>query len=166
MFQIGETVVHPQHGVGEIVMLEDREFERGNPYKYYEISIPGGSILWVPVDNPNSGLRHLATRIEIASCRKILSGKPIHLAIVGHVLQSELVVRLKQRTIAAQCEVVRDLSAFVAHKPHSGTIVAFLEAIRGVLCQEWAIVEDISIYEATDEINSLLEKSRSTIARE
>jgi CarD family transcriptional regulator len=165
MFQIGERVVHPQHGVGEIVRLEDGEFELGEPHKYYEISIPGGSILWVPVDTPNSGLRHLAARSEIAECRKILAAEPIPITVDGRVRQAELVARLKQGTIAAQCEVVRDLSAFVAHKPPYGTIAAFLEAIQSVLSQEWAIVEDIPIYEATDEINSLLEKSRSTIPR-
>ena len=164
MFKIGERVVHPQHGVGKIVKLEDREFEPGKPHKYYEISIPDGSTIWAQVDNPKSGLRHLATRSEIAECRKILVDKPISVMIDGHVRQSDLVVRLKQGTIAAQCEVVRDLSAFLAHKPPSGTNAAFLDAIQGVLCQEWAIVEGIPIDEATNEINSLLEKSRSTAA--
>ena len=56
MFDIGETVVHPQYGVGDIVKLEDREFERGEIQRYYEISIPGGSTVWVPVDKSNSGL--------------------------------------------------------------------------------------------------------------
>jgi hypothetical protein len=59
--------------------------------------------------------------------------------------------------MAAQCEVVRDLSAFVAHKPSYGTITAFLESMLRVLCQEWSIVEGISISEAMVEISSLLE---------
>ncbi len=164
MFKIGETVVHPQHGVGEIIKLEDREFERGKPRKYYEISILDGSTVWASVDNPNSGLRRLATRSEIADCRKILAAKPMPVITVGPTRQAELVARLKQGTIATQSEVVRDLSALVAHKPPYGTIAAFLNAIHGVLCQEWAIVEDIPIFEATNEINSLLEKSRLTIA--
>ena len=165
MFKIGERVVHPQHGVGEIVQLEDKEFERGKTHKYYEISIPGGSTIWVSVDNPNSGLRYLATKSEIAGCRKILTAAPTPVIIDGHVRQSELVVRLKQGTIAAQCEVVRDLSAFLTHKPPYGTIAAFLDAIQGVLGQEWSIVEGIPISEATNEINSLLELSRSNAAR-
>jgi RNA polymerase-interacting CarD/CdnL/TRCF family regulator len=77
----------------------------------------------------------------------------------GRVRQSALVAHLKQGTIVAQCEVVRDLSAFVAHKPSYGTITAFLETMLRVLCQEWAIVEEISISEAMSEISSLLEKS-------
>ena len=157
-FEAGEEVVHPQYGVGRIVKLEDREFERGSTRRYYEILIPGGSTIWVPVDLPNSGLRRLASRSDLVRCREILKAQPSSLTVDGRVRQSELVSQLKQGTIVAQCEVVRDLSAFVAHKPAYGTITAFLEAVRGVLNQEWAIVEGISVLEATSEIGSLLER--------
>jgi CarD family transcriptional regulator len=160
MFEVGERVVHPQHGVGQIVNLEDREFERGDTQTYYEIHIPGGSTVWVPVDLSNSGLRRLAARSELAHCREILEDHPLPVAEDGRVRQSVLAARLKQGTIAAQCEVVRDLSAFVAHKSSYRTITAFLETIMGVLCQEWAIVEGITVLEATSEISSLLEKSQ------
>ena len=158
IFGIGDTVVHPQHGVGQIVRLEDREFERGDSRTYYEIHIPDNSILWVPVDLSNSGLRNLASKSELAYCREILKEPPSPLLEDGRVRQSALVAHLKQGTIAAQCEVVRDLSAFVAHKPAYGTITAFLGTMLRVLCQEWALVEGITISEAMSEIISLLEK--------
>lgn len=160
MFEIGDQVVHPQHGVGQIVRLEDREFERGEARRYYEIHIPGGSTVWVPVDLPNSGLRRLAHRRELDRCREILKAHPSPLMEDGRVRQSALAAHLKKGTIAAQCEVVRDLSAFVAHKPAYGTISAFLEAMLRVLCQEWAIVEGITTSEAMSEISSLLQKSK------
>jgi CarD family transcriptional regulator len=164
MFGVGDQVVHPQHGVGYIVRLENREFQPGVIQRYYEVSIPGGSTVWVPVDLPNSGLRNLSTRSEIADCRRILVSQPLRLTEDGRVRQSEVVARLKQGTVAAQCEVVRDLSAFVSHKPAYGTIPALLEAIRGVLSQEWAVVEGISVTEALLEINSLLEQSGALTA--
>jgi CarD family transcriptional regulator len=159
MFDIGDKVVHPQHGVGQVVKLEEREFERGDTRRYYEISIPGGSTVWVPVDLSNSGLRRLAQKSELDRCRKILQARPLPLTEDGRVRQSELVARLKRGTIAVQCEVVRDLSAFVAHKPAYGTITAFLEAMLRVLCQEWAMVQEITMAEAMTEISALLEKS-------
>jgi RNA polymerase-interacting CarD/CdnL/TRCF family regulator len=157
-FAIGDRVVHPQYGVGQIVKLEDREFERGDARRYYEIQIPGGSTVWVPVDLSNSGLRRLAYKSELAHCREVLKAHPSPLTEDGRVRQSVLVARLKQGTIVAQCEVVRDVSAFVAHKPAYGTITAFLEAMLRVLCQEWALVEGITISEAMSEISSLLEQ--------
>lgn len=159
MFEIGDRVVHPQHGVGQIVRLEDREFERGEARRYYEIDIPGGSTVWVPVDLSNSALRPLAHRHELARCREILKSPPVPLTEDGRLRQSTLVAHLRRGTIAAQCEVVRDLSAFVAHKPAYGTITGFLEAMLRVLCQEWAIVEGITVSEAMSEISSLLEKT-------
>jgi CarD family transcriptional regulator len=158
IFEIGETVVHPQHGVGQIIKLEDREFERGDTHRYYEMHIPGGSIVWVPVDQTNSGLRRLAQKSELAHCREILQARPSPLTEDGRVRQSVLVAHLKQGTLGAQCEVVRDLSAFVAHKPAYGTITSFLDTMMRVLCQEWAIVQGISAPEAMAEINSLLEQ--------
>lgn len=162
MFEIGDSVVHPQHGVGRIVKLEDREFDPGLVQRYYEISIPGGTV-WVPVDFPNSGLRSLASRTEIAHCRNILGARPVRLTEDGRIRQSELVARLRQGTIVAQCEVVRDLSAFVAHKPAYGTITSLLEAVLGVLRQEWAVVEGITLSDAAVEISALLERSRPTL---
>lgn len=159
-FEIGETVVHPQHGVGDIVKLEDREFERGEIHRYYEISIPGGSTVWVPVDLSDSGLRRLARKSDLALCREILTSKPSPLTEDGRVRQAELVGRLKLGTIITQCEVVRDLSAFVSHKPAYGTITAFLDAMLRVLCQEWALVEEISPAEADAQIHLLLEKGK------
>lgn len=160
MFEIGDRVVHPQHGVGQIVKLEEREFERGETRRYYEIHIPGGSTVWVPVDLSNSGLRRLAHKNDLAHCREILKSSPSPLMEDGRVRQSALAAHLKLGTIAAQCEVVRDLSAFVAHKPAYGTISAFLEAMMRVLCQEWAMVEEITLSEAAAEISSLLQKSK------
>jgi CarD family transcriptional regulator len=156
-FKIGDRVVHPQHGVGQIVQLEEREFERGAMRKYYEIHIPDGSTVWVPVDLSNSGLRRLAHKSELDHCREILKARPTALTEDGRVRQSTLVEHLRQGTIVAQCEVVRDLSAFVAHKPSYGTITAFLEAMLRVLSQEWAIVEGMTTSEAMSEIHSLLE---------
>lgn len=159
-FEIGDKVVHPQHGVGHIVKLEDREFQHGDIQRYYEISIPGGSTVWVPVDLSNSGLRKLADSSEIARCRTILESPASPVTEDGRIRQTQLVAQINQGSVAAQCEVVRDLSAFFAHKPTYGTIAAFLEAIQRVLCQEWAMVEGISLTEAAIEINLHLEKGK------
>lgn len=164
MFKVGDRVVHPQHGVGHVVKLEDREFDPGVMRRYYEIAIPGGSTLWVPVDLPGSALRRLAVRSEIVHCRKILESHPLPLTEESRFRQSELVAHLKQGTIAAHCEVVRDLSAYGARKPIQGPIAAFLQATQGVLCQEWAIVEGITLSAAAYEIGLLLEKSRLALS--
>ncbi len=76
-FKNGDFVVHPQHGVGQVVALSEREFTPGTKQPYYEITIPGGSV-WVPVDLSISGLRGLAVKSEITHCRQILEATLRH----------------------------------------------------------------------------------------
>ncbi|HUF00543.1 MAG TPA: CarD family transcriptional regulator [Anaerolineales bacterium] len=160
--EVGDRVVHPQYGVGHVVKLDEREFEPGVMRRYYEVSIPG-STLWVPLDQPTYGLRKLTVKSEIDRCREILASRPLPLTEDSRLRQSDLSARLKEGTIAAHCEVVRDLSAYGAHKPISGTIAAFLRNTQDVLCQEWATVEGITLAEAAVEISLLLEKSKLTL---
>jgi CarD family transcriptional regulator len=164
IFKIGDQVVHPQHGVGQVVNLDNREFGSGVTRRYYEISIPGGSsTLWVPLDPPSFGLRKLAGRREIENCRKILASRPSPLTDDARSRQSNLVARLKEGTIRVQCEVVRDLYAYGEHKSLYGSMAGFFRQTQNVLCQEWAIVEEVTLPEAVQEVNSLLEKSKTIV---
>ena len=165
-FNIGDQVVHPQHGVGEVVKLEDRAFGSGVTRRYYEISIlSAGSTLWVPMDPPSFGLRNLAERSEIAACRKVLMSSPSPLIDDARSRQSNLAERLKQGSIRVQCEVVRDLYAFGEHKSLYGSMAGFFRQTQNVLCEEWALVEGVSLQEAVQEVNALLEKSRQSVVK-
>ena len=162
-FEIGDRVVHPQHGVGQIVKREDKEFESGVIRQYYEISMLGGSTVWAPVDLSTVGLRKPAKRSEIAQCRKILVSESAPLPEDLRSRQSSLLARLKQGTIATFCEVVRDLYAFGEHKSLYGTIAGFYRVTKDVLAQEWSMVEGVTASEAVQEIDSLLAKGREAM---
>lgn len=162
MFSIGERVVHPQHGVGEVVKVEDRAFGSGVTRRYYEVSIlSAGSTLWVPCDPPSYGLRKLADRAGIELCRQVLASCPTPLTDDARSRQSSLAERLRQGTIRVQCEVVRDLYAFGEHKSLYGSMANFFRQTQSVLFEEWALVEGVSPAEAAQEVTALLEKSRS-----
>ena len=75
-------------------------------------------------------------------------------------LQSSLVDHIKQGSIIAQCEVVRDLSAYGWNKPLFGPIADFQRIIFDVLCQEWSIVDELPLAEASHDIWYLLKKGR------
>ena len=158
-FDIGDKVVHPQHGVGYVADLEEKQFEPNASRMYYVISITD-TTLWVPVDLVTSGLRKLSLRSELDECRQVLQAAPLAL-IPGRELLASLSGRIKQGTIVAQCEVVRDLTAFGWHKPLYGPIADFQRMILNVLCQEWAVVEGVSQVEASNEISILLKKGRA-----
>lgn len=164
-FKVGETVIHPQHGVGQVVNFENREFEPGVIRNYYEVSIQGGSTIWVPRDLPSFGLRKPAPRSEIDRCRQILVSRPSPLIDDARSRQSNLTERLRQGTIRVQCEVVRDLYAFGEHKSLYGSIAGFFRQTQRVLCEEWALVERVTLVEAVHEVTSLLEKSRRMVSK-
>jgi len=160
--KIGDQVVHPKYGLGYVVNLNEREFEPGVLHTYYEISMRGIT-LWVALDMPTFGLRKLSVRSEISHCREILVSLPNVLIENPRERQAEMADRLKLGSIAAHCEVVRDLYAYLGQKPSSGKLGVYLHDTQEVLCQEWAEVEGISLIDATQEVNALLEKGKDEI---
>ena len=162
-FAIGDKVVHPQHGVGFVAGLEEKQFEPNAACMYYVVSIPD-TTLWVPVDLSTSGLRKLGLKSELEQCRRVLQAAPKEID-PGRNMLTNLSAHIKQGTIITQCEVVRDLAAFGRHKPLFGSIADFQRMVLNVLCQEWAAVNGVSQVEASHEINDLLKKGRATQER-
>ena len=162
-FEIGDKVVHPQHGVGFVAGLEEKQFEPNAARMYYVVSIPD-TTLWVPVGLSTSGLRKLGLKSELEECRQVLRASPQALN-AGRELLSSLSGRIKQGKIIAQCEVVRDLTAFGWKKPLYGPLADFQRMVLNVLCQEWAAVNGVSQADASHEINVLLRMGRATNER-
>ncbi len=158
-FKIGDQVVHPHHGVGLITNLVDREFESGGSRRYYEVSVSDGT-LWVPVDGPGLGLRLLTSKSELARCGRILQSSPSASDLDPRGLHHELARHLRDGTIIAQCEVVRDVSALGWKKPLVGAMADLRRVALNVLCQEWAAVAEVPLAEATDSINAYLREGK------
>jgi len=158
-FVIGDKVVHPQHGVGYVADVEEKQFEPHAFRTYYVVAIPD-TTLWVPVDLFTSGLRKLSIKSELEQCRQVLQSAPLTL-VPDRGLLSNLAGRINRGTVVAQCEVLRDLTAYGWHKSLFGPIADFRRTIYNVLCQEWATVEEVSPVEASLEINALLNKGKA-----
>ena len=158
-FAIGDKVVHPQHGVGFVSGLAEKQFGPSAARMYYVVSIPD-TTLWVPVELSTSGLRKLGLNSELEQCRQVLQDSP-QVLNAGKELLSNLSARIKEGSIIAQCEVVRDLTAFGWQKSLYGPLADFQRMALNVLCQEWAAVKGITQAEASYEINDLLKKGRA-----
>jgi RNA polymerase-interacting CarD/CdnL/TRCF family regulator len=160
-FKVGDQVIHPRHGLGQVTKLAVKQFVKGEKRPFYEISFPG-STLWVPLSRASSRIRKLTVKSEVASCRRVLKAPAEPLKDDYRLRQTELNEHLKEGTLTARCEVVRDLTAYGWHKPLNGSIATFLQTTLEVLCQEWAAVEKTTPVEAATEIQSLLEKGKQT----
>ena len=158
-FVVGDRVVHPQHGVGYVAALEEKQFEPNISQTYYVISIPD-TTLWVPVDQHTSGLRKISARSELADCRQVLQSAPLALKADRSLLPG-LSDHIRMGTIVAHCEVVRDLNAFGWRKPLYGPVADFQRNLLKVLSQEWALIEEVTQIEASHEISVLLRTCRA-----
>ena len=157
-FKVGDRVIHPQHGLGEVTDFTVKEFVQGEKRPFYEVSFPGIT-LWVPLKLSTSGIRKLSVKSEISRCRKLLEAPAASLNANPRLRQVELSDHLKEGTLASHCEVVRDLSAYGRQNNLNRASANFLKVTQDVLCQEWAAVEEKTLVEAADEIEALLEKS-------
>jgi len=158
-FAVGDQVVHPQHGVGIVSGLEEKQFEPNESHMYYVVSI-SGTTLWVPVDLSTSGLRKLSQNKDIEKCKQALQDAPQEV-IPSRELMRNLFSQLKQGTIIDRCKIVRNLAAYGKHKPLIGSIADFQREILKVLCEEWAIVKGMTQAEASLEINTLLKNNKA-----
>ncbi len=159
-FKVDDWVVHQKHGVCRVVKIEIRQFAAGDEHLYYEISIPNGTV-WVQVDASSSGLRKLTNKEDLARYRDILKGRPEKLNADYRKRQSELADRVRQGSLQARCEVVRDLSALGWDKPLGEQNSTLLRIAHQALYQEWAMADGVSLSEATQEVSALLQEGKS-----
>ena len=161
-FNIGEYVVYPNFGVGRITAVVQKAYFEGETRQHYEVT-GAHSTLWVPVDeSAERGLRRLTHPSELDRYRTILLGPPSPMNPDFRLRQQDVRAQLKQGSLQAICELVRDLHGHSWRKPLTGYDAEAFRKSREVLAQEWAAVERYSVEEAHAEIKRLLDKARET----
>ncbi len=165
-FKVGERVVHPAHGIGRIVKIEEKRLFGGEARLYYEVATPKNTI-WVPIEAGKTvGLRPLMTKDDLTRFRGILKSRPTTLNKDHRQRHLELMDRLKQGSLQVICEVVRDLTARTWQKPLNEADTISLRKAHDQLCQEWAAAKDVSTAQASEEIAELLSETRRMHAAE
>lgn len=162
-FKIGDGVVHPTHGTGQIVNIEKRQFSEKTPRLYYEVTLPKLITLWIPVEAQlTSGLRAVTARNELDHYRNLLRSPSVPLTVNHQQRRLELASRLKPGSFQGMCEVVRDLTVSGWHKPLGLSDTATLQKTRQSLYLEWAASASVPLIEAIKEIDALLLTTRPT----
>jgi len=160
--KIGNLVIHPTLGLGDLVKIEEKQFSDEGMQLYYKITRSKHS-MWIPVKaQESSGLRLVTPKSELAHYRHLLKSAPVPLKTNYQQRQLELGNRLRKGSFQAVCEVMRDLTASSWGKPLSQTDTTTLRKTRDALAEEWAAAAGVSIAEATKEITSLLLETRQT----
>ena len=155
-FKTGDDVVHPSHGVGNIVRLEERELGASGMCWYYVLAI-GTSTVWMPVPADGSTtLRAVTRQQDLEQYRIVLSSQPTLLDRDFKKRHLALIERLTHSSFQVMCEIVRDLSALGWNKPMGETDSTLLKKVQNNLRREWAAATGLSPQEAIQEVEALL----------
>lgn len=159
-FKVGDSLVHPMYGLGQLVVIEEKQFSEMGARLFYKITLPMGT-MWTPVEgHATSGLRLVTAKSDLDHYRDVLRNRPVPLHQAHRQRQLELVSRLNQGSFQVMCEVVRDLTAWGWQKPLNRSDAVTLKKTQTSLYQEWAAADGVSIAEATREVEALLQETQ------
>lgn len=160
-FNVGQRVVYPSHGVGEIVDIELQNIA-GTAIKVYVVSFPQDKMtLRVPVSRATvSGLRAITNKNDLNKIYSTLQSKPQQGNRMWSRRAQEYENKINSGSIVAIAEVVRDLYKNV-NSDRSYSERTIYEIALNRLAGELSILENINSEEA---INKLIEILREKTA--
>jgi CarD family transcriptional regulator len=158
-FQIGDTIVHPMHGVGVITRLD--EMKQGEQSRLcYVIAARDKLTLWVPVDAAaKCGLRSVVSASGLTALFEVLSSTAQPLNEQPRERQREIAERFNQGTLEAICSIVRDLTARSLSKRLNENDTRMLKRARDLLLDEWVLAMHVLHQEAQSQLSALLNES-------
>lgn len=165
MFKIKDSVVHPQHGVGEITEIIDEELVAGFD-QYYLIAIYGQDLtIHVPVEKAHElGIRHTMSQPKLQSVIEVLRAEPRQLPGDYKKRQSRIREKLSAAKPMRVAEVVRDLGWRKDSAHLSSQDASLFDKSRHLLAREIAVVNDVNVDHALQLIDHNVKKSTTAAA--
>lgn len=155
LFKVGEKVVYPSHGVGEVVSVNRRNIG-GSEQEFYEISIGEKRFMVATVQADAVGLRRVVTRKAVDEVYKILSDRNFKADTqTWNRRQREYIQKIKTGSVFEIAKVIRDLRVLSAGKELSFGEKKMLDTAQGLLVSEIAVAKARSHDKVLGEIGSL-----------
>jgi|TARA_B110000438_G_C15782676_1_gene636972 CarD family transcriptional regulator len=159
-FKIGETVVYPKHGVGEILKIESMEVASIKT-KFYVVKMEQAKLtIRVPIDKlVEVGLRRISSKKIIEEVFSILELKPKIRRIMWSRRAQEYDVKIYSGDPIKIAEVIRDLFRKNSQPEQSYSERQMFQVALERLAREVAAVEKTDYFQATEKIeNTLINK--------
>ncbi len=159
-FAVGDYVVYPAHGVGYIEAIEQQTVA-GHNLAFYKISfVHERMTLRLPLPKAASaGLRRLSTRERIEAALKTLRGRSKARRSMWSRRAQEYEAKINSGDPVSIAEVVRDLHRGENQGDQSYSERQLYQAALERLTRELAVVEAIDEDQASQRVESLLEKA-------
>jgi CarD family transcriptional regulator len=158
LFNPGDFVVYPTHGVGKVLSVEESEIA-GHTLELFVISFDRDRMtLRVPVTKAaNSGLRKLSSKKRMDEAIQTLKGRPRVKRTMWSRRAAEYDIKINSGNPVSIAEVVRDLHRNVGQPDQSFSERQIYEQARDRLASELAAVEKTDVEKATKKLETILE---------
>ncbi len=156
-FQIGDIVVYPKHGVGEIVKIENMEVSSIKT-KFYVVKMEQAKLMIrVPLDKKEEvGLRKISSKKIINEVFEVLKLKPKIRRIMWSRRAQEYDNKIFSGDPLKIAEVVRDLFRKNSQPEQSYSERQMFQVALERLAREVAAVERTDYFNATEKIENIL----------
>ena len=158
-FKLGETVVYPKHGVGEISKIESMEISNIKTSFYVVKMEQSKLIIRVPLDKKDEvGLRKISSKKIIEEVYNTLKLKPKIRRIMWSRRAQEYEAKIFSGDPIKIAEVVRDLFRKSSQAEQSYSERQMFQVAIERLAREVAAVEKTDYFQSTEKIEQILSK--------
>jgi Transcriptional regulators, similar to M. xanthus CarD len=156
-FDIGEIVVYPKHGVGEIIKIETMEVSSIKT-RFYVVKMEQGKLtIHVPLDKQEEvGLRKICSKKIINEVFDVLKLKPKIRRIMWSRRAQEYDTKIFSGDPIKIAEVVRDLFRKNSQPEQSYSERQMFQLALERLAREVAAVEKTDYFQSTEKIENIL----------
>ena len=159
LFKVGDMVVYPKHGVGEVKLISTMEIHKMKT-KFYTIQMEQGKLLIrVPLEKQNEvGLRKISSKKKIEEIYDTLKQKPKIRKIMWSRRAQEFDAKIHSGDPIKIGEVIRDLFRKNNQPEQSYSERQMYQIALERLAREVAAKEKTDYFNATEKIENILYK--------
>jgi RNA polymerase-interacting CarD/CdnL/TRCF family regulator len=164
MYSVGDKVVHPRYGPGQILSIESRDFLDG-PKRYYTLLVPDQDLtVYFPVRRTKElGIRPAMSRSRLPEVLDTLGSRPRDLPQDYKERQQHVHERLTTGRVMQVAKVVRDLS-WHRHRAHlTRKDTDYLKLGLDLLAAEMALACGDEIPDMNELIESTIDMAMGTL---
>ena len=158
MFNIGDKIVYPMHGAGEIVAIEEREI-LGDVHKYYIVRLPINDLkVMVPVKNAKEiGVRDISDADTMEKVLKALSSEEeVSMPKNWNRRYRYNLDKIKSGDLMEIADVVRSLESLDREKSLSTGERKILNESNQIIVSEMVLVFEKNVEEVTKLIDDAI----------
>jgi len=161
LLQIGDRVVYPMHGAGEITGIEEYDvMGQGQMKSYYVMEMPiGGMKIMLPADNIDKvGLREVSPTDMVDKIEEVLKGDPVKAVGSWNKRFHANLNRLKTGDILEVAAVLRNLALQDRIKKISSGERRLLDTAKQIFLTEMVYVLDGTMETTEAWLQKMLER--------